>query len=65
VIGIAGGKAKCDWVQSLGADVCLDYHSPDFEAELAKATEGGVDVYWDKSVSLLPEAAPYVSLPDR
>jgi NADPH-dependent curcumin reductase CurA len=25
VIGIAGGKEKCDWVKSLGADECVDY----------------------------------------
>ena len=25
VIGIAGGKEKCDWVKSLGADQCIDY----------------------------------------
>jgi NADPH-dependent curcumin reductase CurA len=25
VVGVAGGKEKCDWVKSLGADECLDY----------------------------------------
>lgn len=25
VVGIAGGKEKCDWVKSLGADICVDY----------------------------------------
>ena len=24
VVGIAGGKDKCDWVKSLGADDCVD-----------------------------------------
>ena len=47
VIGIAGGKEKCDFVKSLGADACLDYKSASFKADLAKATEGGVDVYFD------------------
>ena len=50
VIGIAGGTDKCKWVESLGADLCIDYRSPTFEAELAKATGDGVSVYWDKSV---------------
>jgi NADPH-dependent curcumin reductase CurA len=51
VIGIAGGAAKCKWVvEELGADVCVDYKSGDFEANLAKETggdAGNVDVYFD------------------
>ncbi|KAJ4298303.1 quinone oxidoreductase [Kalmusia sp. IMI 367209] len=47
VIGIAGGEKKCRWVESLGADVCVDYKSSDFEERLWKATEGLVEVYFD------------------
>ncbi|BGP44632.1 quinone oxidoreductase [Rhodotorula kratochvilovae] len=48
VIAIAGGSAKCDWVKSLGADVCLDYKSDSFADDLVKATQDGyVDVYFD------------------
>ncbi|KAF1965588.1 NAD(P)-binding protein [Bimuria novae-zelandiae CBS 107.79] len=47
VIGIAGGAKKCRWVESLGADICVDYKSSSFQADLAKATEGYVDVYFD------------------
>ncbi|KAF2477519.1 NAD(P)-binding protein [Lindgomyces ingoldianus] len=47
VIGIAGGTKKCKWVESLGADVCVDYKSPDFKEQLCKATEGFVEVYFD------------------
>lgn len=47
VIGIAGGADKCAWVESLGADECIDYKSPCFEHELIRATEGFVDVYLD------------------
>jgi len=47
VIGIAGGEKKCRWVESLGADVCIDYKSPSFKDDLIKATEGYVDVYFD------------------
>lgn len=47
VIGIAGGESKCRWVESLGADVCVDYKAADFEEQLIKATDGYVDVYFD------------------
>ncbi|KAF2846391.1 NAD(P)-binding protein [Plenodomus tracheiphilus IPT5] len=47
IIGIAGGAAKCRFVESLGADVCVDYKSPTFEADLKRETEGFVDVYFD------------------
>ena len=47
VIGIAGGEAKCKWVESLGADVCIDYKSATFTEDLHKATEGFVEVYFD------------------
>jgi NADPH-dependent curcumin reductase CurA len=47
VIGIAGGEKKCKWVESLGADVCVDYKSASFKEDLLKATEGYVQVYFD------------------
>ncbi|EUC35787.1 hypothetical protein COCCADRAFT_90009 [Bipolaris zeicola 26-R-13] len=47
VIGIAGGAQKCKWVESLGADACVDYRSPSFKQDLRAATEGYVDVYFD------------------
>jgi NADPH-dependent curcumin reductase CurA len=47
VIGIAGGEKKCKWVESLGADVCVDYKSKSFKEDLLKATEGYVQVYFD------------------
>jgi len=31
VIGMAGSEEKCKWVESLGADVCVDYKKPDFK----------------------------------
>jgi NADPH-dependent curcumin reductase len=50
VVGIAGGKAKCDWVVSeLGFDACIDY-----KASASSVKEGlkehcpkGVDIYFD------------------
>jgi NADPH-dependent curcumin reductase CurA len=47
IIGIAGGEKKCRWVESLGADICVDYKSPTFKEDLKKATEGFVEVYFD------------------
>ncbi len=48
VVGIAGGLEKCQHVVSkLGFDVCLDYRSPDIEAELAAALPAGVDVFFE------------------
>jgi NADPH-dependent curcumin reductase CurA len=47
VIGIAGGEKKCRWVESLGADICVDYKSPSFKEDLIKATDGFVEVYFD------------------
>lgn len=47
VIGIAGSDEKCEWVKSLGADVCLNYKSSSFAADLRKATPDYVNVYFD------------------
>lgn len=47
VIGIAGGKEKCDWVKSLGADECVDYKGGHLEADLRKAVPDYCDVYFD------------------
>ncbi|KAL6713512.1 quinone oxidoreductase [Lecanora helva] len=47
VIGIAGNDEKCKWVESLGADICLNYKASDFRKQLRAATEGYVEVYFD------------------
>ena len=47
VIGIAGTDDKCKWVESLGADVCLNYKSPSFKQDLKQVTEGFIEVYFD------------------
>jgi NADPH-dependent curcumin reductase CurA len=47
-VGIAGGKAKCDFVLTeLGFDACLDHGAVDFAAQLAKACPKGIDVYFE------------------
>ncbi|TAL67722.1 MAG: NADP-dependent oxidoreductase [Burkholderiaceae bacterium] len=48
VVGIAGGKAKCDWVvQELGFDACIDYKAGDVKAGLKEHCPRGVDIYFD------------------
>jgi hypothetical protein len=48
VVGVAGSKAKCDFVLGdLGFDACLDHHADDFQDRLGAACPKGVDVYWE------------------
>jgi NADPH-dependent curcumin reductase CurA len=47
VIGSAGGKDKCDYVRSLGADHAIDYREGRLIKDLAAAAPEGVDVYFD------------------
>ena len=48
VVGIAGSKAKCDYVTGeLGFDACLDHHAADFASALCAAGPDGVDIYWE------------------
>ena len=47
-VGIAGSKAKCQWVvDELGADACVSYLSDSLEQDLAAACPQGIDVYFD------------------
>ncbi|MES2510555.1 MAG: NADP-dependent oxidoreductase [Pseudomonadota bacterium] len=48
VVGIAGGKAKCDWVvKELGFDACIDYKNGDVRAGLKEHCPKRVDIYFD------------------
>jgi len=48
VIGIAGGKPKCDWLTGeLGFDGAIDYKSANVSRELSRLCPNGVDVYFD------------------
>jgi NADPH-dependent curcumin reductase len=48
VVGIAGGRAKCDWVvNELGFDACIDYKAGDVKAALKEHCPKGVDIYFD------------------
>jgi NADPH-dependent curcumin reductase len=48
VVGIAGGKDKCDFVvEELGFDACIDYKSQDVRKALKDYCPDGIDVYFD------------------
>jgi len=48
VVGIAGGKEKCDWlVKELGFDAAVDYKSEPVHKALKAACPDGIDVYFD------------------
>ncbi|WP_034335490.1 NADP-dependent oxidoreductase [Deinococcus misasensis] len=48
VVGIAGGKEKCDFVvQELGFDACIDYKAGNLIEDLAAVTPDGIDGYFE------------------
>jgi NADPH-dependent curcumin reductase CurA len=48
VVGIAGGKEKCDFVvNELGFDACIDYKSGSVKDGLKQYCPNGVDIYFD------------------
>ncbi|OEZ57668.1 NADP-dependent oxidoreductase [Duganella sp. HH105] len=48
VVGIAGGKDKCDFVvKQLGFDACIDYKGSSVKDGLKEHCPNGVDVYFD------------------
>ena len=47
VIGIAGGKEKCDWLKRIGVDDVIDYKNSDVQKELLKVAKNGIDIYFD------------------
>lgn len=48
VVGIAGGKEKCDYVvEELGFDACVDYKAGNLAADLAAATPDGIDAVFE------------------
>ncbi|GAA0588690.1 NADP-dependent oxidoreductase [Craurococcus roseus] len=62
-VGVAGGKAKCDFVTGeLGFDACVD-HRGDLKAQLEAACPDGIDVYWE-NVGGAVQAAVFPRLND-
>ncbi|HVO87184.1 MAG TPA: NADP-dependent oxidoreductase, partial [Casimicrobiaceae bacterium] len=45
VVGIAGGREKCDYVErELGFDACIDHKAGDWQTALREACPGGIDI---------------------
>lgn len=48
VVGIAGGKAKCDYiVDEMGFDAAVDYKGGNLDVNLRDACPDGIDVYFE------------------
>lgn len=47
VVGIAGTDEKCRWVESLGAEACVNRRTEDLAARLRELRPQGFDVYFD------------------
>ncbi|KAK5580321.1 hypothetical protein RB653_000337 [Dictyostelium firmibasis] len=69
VIGIAGSKEKCDFMtKELGFDISVNYKSPTYKDDIAKAVPNGVDIYWenvggDISDAIWPHLNKYARIP--
>jgi len=58
VIGIAGGKEKCDYlINELGFDEAIDYKSENIYTALKKKCPKGIDVYFDNVGGIILDAA--------
>jgi len=57
VVGIAGGKDKCDFVvKQLGFDACIDYKNESVKDGLKQHCPQGVDVYFDNVGGMVTDA---------
>ncbi|MGE0118566.1 MAG: NADP-dependent oxidoreductase [Dongiaceae bacterium] len=68
-VGIAGGRAKCDYVvKELGFDACIDYKAGRLAADLEAATPDGTDVYFENVggevlQAVIPRLNPFARIP--
>jgi NADPH-dependent curcumin reductase CurA len=57
-VGIAGGKAKCDYVASeLGFDACVDYKAGKLDEQLKAAVPDGIDCHFENVGGEILDAA--------
>jgi NADPH-dependent curcumin reductase CurA len=58
VVGIAGSKAKCDYLEGLGFDATINYRqAKDIGAAIAAACPDGIDIYFDNVGGAMLDAA--------
>jgi NADPH-dependent curcumin reductase len=57
VVGIAGGPAKCHYLQDLGFDAAIDYKSENIIKAIEAHCPKGVDIYFDNVGGDMLEAA--------
>jgi len=58
VIGIAGGKEKCDYLMNeLGFDAAIDYKSENIYSALKEKCSKGIDIYFDNVGGKILDAA--------
>jgi hypothetical protein len=67
VVGVAGGKAKCEYVvRELGFDACVDHKAGRIAQDLAAACPKGVDIYFDNvGGSILDAMLPLMTMFSR
>ena len=67
VVGIAGGKQKCDWlVSELGFDAAVDYKDGALFKALRAAAPNGIDVYFDNvGGDILEACLPQMNMKGR
>ncbi|MEH2509671.1 NADPH-dependent curcumin reductase CurA [Nitrobacteraceae bacterium AZCC 1564] len=67
VIGVAGGKDKCNWLTSeLGFDAAVDYKAEAVFKALKSAAPNGIDVYFDNvGGDILEACLPQMNLRGR
>jgi NADPH-dependent curcumin reductase CurA len=69
VVGVAGGREKCDYVvNELGFDACIDHRAGNLAGALAEATPKGIDVYFENVGGALLDAVllrcnPFARIP--
>src|SRR2546423_1519777 len=69
VVGIAGGRKKCDYVtQELGFDACIDYRGDDWSKALSAEAPKGIDVYFENVGgpildAVLAQCNPFARIP--
>jgi NADPH-dependent curcumin reductase CurA len=57
-VGIAGGKAKCDYVANeLGFDACVDYKAGKLDEQLKAAVPNGIDCHFENVGGEILDAA--------